>query len=363
MRTATADIDLSALRHNLGRLRQYCPGSKVFAVIKANAYGHGALPAARVLAPQADALAVARLSEALSLRAAGVSLPIVLLGGCFGAAELPLAAAQRLQPLIHNEQQLRELEQAQLPAPLRCWLKIDTGMHRLGVTPAQVAEFVARLQASANVEGDVGFMSHFCCADEPDNPMTLSQLACFNEATAAFPGDRALANSAGLLCWPQSHLDWVRPGIALYGISPLPERCGADHGLRPVMTLRSSLIAVRPHRGGDPVGYGGNWVAPADTRLGVVAMGYGDGYPRTAPNGTPVLVNGRKVPLVGRVSMDMLTVDLGPQASDQVGDEVILWGRGLPAEEVARHVGTIAYELVTRLTSRVRLEYQDAVCD
>ncbi len=200
-------------------------------------------------------------------------------------------------------------------------------------------------------------MSHFGCADELDSNITPEQIERFMSLTAGCQGERSLAASAGLLAWPQSQLDWVRPGIIMYGVSPFNDKTAQELGYQPVMTLKSHLIAVREVKKGESVGYGGMWTSERDTKVGVIAVGYGDGYPRTAPNGTPVLVNGRKVPIAGRVSMDMLTVDLGPDATDKVSDEAILWGKELPAEEVASHIGTIAYELVTKLTSRVEMEY------
>lgn len=352
MLTARAEIDLNALQHNFVKMKQCCPKSKIIAVVKGNAYGHDAILVAKTLSG-ADAFAVARIEEAVALRQAGITRPIVLLEGCFCAEDLVIAAQYQFQPVIHHAGQLADILAATLPQPVRVWLKVDTGMHRLGVFPEQVAHYVAQLSHSANVSGDVGFVSHFYRADELSAPTTHEQLACFIQATAPHPGEKSLSNSAGVLYWSDAHFDWVRPGIALYGISPRGDSSGIAEGLQPVMTLKSTLISVREHKAGESIGYGGNWIADRDTRIGVIAMGYGDGYPRTAPNGTPVLVNGRKVALAGRVSMDMMTVDLGPESQDQAGDEVILWGKGLPAEEVARHIGTIAYELVIKITNRV----------
>lgn len=353
MLTARAEIDLDALQHNFAKIKQCCPKSRIIAVVKGNAYGHDAVLVAKTLS-LADAFAVARIEEAVTLRQAGITHPIVLLEGCFSREDLALASHYQFQPVIHHAGQLADILTASLPQPLKVWLKIDTGMHRIGVFPEQVAHYVAQLSHSANVSGDVGFVSHFYRADEFSAPTTHEQLACFIKATAPYPGEKSLSNSAGALYWSDAHFDCVRPGIALYGISPRSDSTGTAEGLQPVMTLKSTLISVREHKAGESIGYGGNWIAERDTRIGVIAMGYGDGYPRTAPNGTPVLVNGRKVALAGRVSMDMMTVDLGPDSQDQAGDDVILWGKGLPAEEVARHIGTIAYELVIKITNRVQ---------
>ncbi|ACA88462.1 alanine racemase [Shewanella woodyi] len=347
-----AEISAQALKNNLSRLRQIAPNSSVMAVVKANGYGHGLLNVASCLT-EADGFGLARLEEALALRAGGVKAKLVLLEGFFRQVDLTTLVEHGIDTVIHNEVQLDMLENASLSKPVTVWLKLDSGMHRLGFTPEQFAQVYARLEACPQVAKPINIMSHFACADEPDNPMTQEQLQVFEALTKNSKGYRTLANSAGTLYWPDSQADWIRPGIALYGVSPVIGDLGRNHGLEPAMKLVSQLIAVREHKAGQPVGYGCFWHAKADTRLGVVAIGYGDGYPRNAPEGTPVWVNGRRVPVVGRVSMDMLTVDLGIDAKDSIGDDVVLWGKELPVEEVAEHIGTIAYELVTKLTPRV----------
>ncbi len=360
MKAATALINLDALTHNIHKIRAIVTSAQVWAMVKANGYGHGMLPVAKHISPLVDGFGVARLDEAMKLREAGERNAILLLEGFYNPSDLPILVESDLQTAIHTFEQIEAIEQANLIVPLRVWLKIDTGMHRIGIRPEQVDEAIKRLTQCKNVEKPLNFMSHFGCADELDNPITQSQLSTFETLTKAHPsGLKTIAASSGCFYWPQSYFDVVRPGIALYGISPAEYRNGQSHDLLPVMTMTSSLIAVRDGKKGEPVGYGAKWVAEKDTKLGVVAIGYGDGYPRTAPNGTPVLINGRIVPIVGRVSMDMLTVDLGSDAIDKVGDEVILWGEDLPVEEVARHVGTIGYELVTNITSRVELIYSD----
>ena len=359
MQAATVVINRRALRHNLQRLRELAPASKLVAVVKANAYGHGLLETARTL-PDADAFGVARLEEALRLRAGGIAQPILLLEGFFEAADLPVISAQRLHTAVHSPEQLAALEEADLPEPVTVWMKLDTGMHRLGVLPEQAEAFYQRLSQCKNVRQPVNIVSHFARADEPESDATLRQLDIFNSFTAGKPGQRSIGASGGILLWPDSHMDWVRPGIILYGVSPLEQQsCGTDFGCQPVMSLTSSLIAVRAHKAGEAVGYGGTWIAERDTRLGVVAIGYGDGYPRAAPSGTPVLVNGREVPIVGRVAMDMICVDLGPQSADKVGDSVVMWGDSLPVERIAEITKVSAYELITRLTSRVAMKYVD----
>lgn len=347
-----AEISAQALKNNLSRLRQIAPNSKVMAVVKANGYGHGLLNVANCLT-EADGFGLARLEEALALRLGGVKAKLVLLEGFFRQVDLMTLVEHDIDTVVHNEVQLGMLERSSLAKPVTVWVKLDSGMHRLGFTPEQFAKVYARLEACPQVAKPIHIMSHFACADEPDNPMTAEQLKVFEVLTKNTTGYRTLANSAGTLYWPDSHADWIRPGIALYGVSPVMGDLGRNHGLEPAMELVSQLIAVRDHKAGESVGYGCFWRAQKDTRLGVVAIGYGDGYPRNAPEGTPVWINGRRVSVVGRVSMDMLTVDLGDDAKDCIGDDVILWGKELPVEEVAEHIGTIAYELVTKLTPRV----------
>ncbi|MCA7011152.1 alanine racemase [Dickeya dadantii] len=356
MKTATAVIDRQALRHNLQRIRQMAPQSRLIAIVKANAYGHGAVEAARAFS-DADGYGVSRLSEALALRAAGITKPILLLEGFFAADELPLLAEHQLETAVHCEEQLAALELARLPHPLTVWMKLDTGMHRLGVLPEKAEAFYARLSACANVVQPVNIMSHFCRADEPQAGTTQHQLDCFDAFVQDKPGRQSIAASGGILLWPQAHRDQIRPGIIQYGVSPLAQGDASQWQLKPAMTLTSHLIAVREHHADEPVGYGATWTSPRATRMGVIAIGYGDGYPRDAKSGTPVWINGREVPLSGRVSMDMITVDLGPNAQDKVGDEVVLWGGPLPVEKVAAYSDISAYELITRLTSRTRLEY------
>lgn len=353
MNPAYIEIDLQALRHNFSQMKKLAPKSKVIAVVKGNAYGHDAVLVAKTL-DEADAFAVARLEEAVHLRESGISKPILLLEGCFNADDLKIASQHECHTVIHCQEQLRDFLNTQLPKPMNVWLKVDTGMHRIGVQPEQVDSFVQQITASKNLLGHVNFVSHFYMADELTSKITHHQLEKFVSATTKHPGEKSLSNSAGTLYWSDAHFDWIRPGISLYGISPRSDSHGQREGLEPVMTLKSQLIAVREHKAGETIGYGGNWTAPRDTKIGVIAMGYGDGYPRTAPNGTPVYINGRRVPISGRVSMDMMTVDLGPDSTDQVGDEVVLWGKELPAEIVAQHIDTIAYELVIKITNRVK---------
>lgn len=356
LREVTLGVNLSALRHNLARVRESAPYAKVLAMVKADGYGHGLLTVAETL--DADGFGVAFLEEALILRGAGVRQPIMILEGVFSEMELFEAVRQQLTLVVHQEEQVRLLEQCKLSGPIKVWLKLDTGMHRLGFAP-EVAPLIYRRLRACHVVGEIGLMSHFASADERRSRQTELQIRRFREAQRIVtqngeqPLPDSLANSAAILAWPASHGSWVRPGIMLYGSSPFPDQSAADLRLRPVMTLAARVIAIKPLARGEAVGYGGSWVAPRDTRIGVISIGYGDGYPRHAPSGTPVLVNGVRVPLVGRVSMDMITVDLG-ELPVQLGDTAVLWGEGLPADEVAAHAGTISYELFCRLTARVR---------
>lgn len=350
-RPARALLDAQALRDNLERVREYAPQSKIMAVVKADAYGHGLAWAADKLR-KADAFGVACIEEAIALRQAGSDKRICLLEGFFDAAELPAIAQHRLDPVIHHTAQLWDLEQAQHLRPLDVWLKVDTGMHRLGFPPEQAAEAWQHLRAAECV-ATVRVLSHFANADNKFDSNTRAQTERFLALTADWGLERSLANSAGVAGWADTHLEWVRPGIMLYGASSLAGHTAADLGLRPVMTLVSALIAVRKLKKGDAVGYGGEWVCPEDMPVGVVAIGYGDGYPRQMKAGAPVLVAGHPAPLIGRVSMDMITVDLRSQPHAKVGDPVVLWGRGLPVEDLAPHAGTIGYTLLCGVTARV----------
>lgn len=359
MRNVSLGISRQALHHNLQLVRDAAPYSRVLAMVKADAYGHGARLVAETLA-ESDAFGVAFLDEALALRAAGIQRPITILEGVFSDMEMFEAVRQQLSVVVHQEEQIAFLENCKLTGPVDVWLKIDTGMHRLGFSPEAAISAYRRIRA-ARIVGEIGLLTHFAAADDLESPQTEKQIGRFRALQQALSkyGERllpdSLANSAATLAWPAAHGAWVRPGIMLYGCSPFPDRSAEELGLRPVMTLSSRLIAVRHLKKGEPVGYGGTWLAPQDTRIGVVAVGYGDGYPRSARNGTPVLVGGQRVPLVGRVSMDMITVDLGdlPVA---VGEHCVLWGEGLSADVVAAHAGTISYELFCRLTARVRRE-------
>jgi alanine racemase len=356
-RPTTATIHIDALRHNLARVRQLAPGSRVMAVVKADGYGHGLERVARALAG-ADAFGVAALADAERLRAAGLSQRIVLLSGFDEPTDLAALRRLGVDTVVHHESQLAMLEADARSSgdagSLRVWLKIDTGMHRLGFAPAGVAEAHSRLKSLGNVDADISLMTHFASSDDVGGAQTLAQIDEFARDTARLPGVASLSNSAAVLGWPQAHRDWVRAGGALYGLSVVPGKSAADFGLRPAMTLSTRLIAVNRIARGEPVGYSATWFCPEDMDVGVAAIGYGDGYPRHAPPGTPVLVDGVRTTVIGRVSMDLMTIDLRGLPDARVGAAVTLWGGDLPVEQVADAAGTISYELTCSITRRVR---------
>lgn len=351
MRPARALIDLDALRHNY-RIARGRHGGRALAVVKANAYGHGAVECARALAAEADGFAVAFLEEALELRAAGIEQPILLLEGIFDAAELDDVVRHDLWIVVHHAEQIRLIEHARPALPLEVWLKMNSGMNRAGFLPHEMRAAWQRLKDCGKV-GNITLMTHFARADEPHVVTTAEQIAAFDAATRDLPGPRSLANSGGILGWPAAHRDWARPGILLYGADPMP---GEPHGLRPVMTLESAVMAVREIPAGAPLGYGARFRAERPTRVGLVAMGYADGYPRVVPDGTPVAVDGIRTRLIGRVSMDMLTLDLTDLPGAGLGSRVELWGANIPVNRIAEAAGTIAYELLCNV-KRVRFEY------
>jgi alanine racemase len=330
----SATIDTGALRHNLQVIRQWAPKSRVMAVIKANAYGHGLVAVARAL-DSADAFAVARVDEGLTLREAGIDTPTVLLEGVFDGEQLAAAAAANFELVVHTSEQIELLRAAPPGVRFKIWLKLDSGMNRLGFKGAAFGAAHAALSNLGAVQSPVNLFTHLASADMPDLPSTTEQLALFAAATQSLPGERSLENSAAMLGYPESQAEWVRPGLLLYGASPFAGSVGADYGLRPAMTLRSHVIAVQD-------------LAPGGR------VGYGDGYPRNLGAGAPVLVNGERAGLAGRVSMDMIGIDVtGVAREPKLGDPVVLWGEGLPVEEIAVWADTIPYELLCGISQRV----------
>ena len=345
-RPFTVELNLSALRHNLKRIRTLAPQAKILAMVKANAYGHGLVPIAQAL--DVEGFGVSCSEEALCLRQAGLKQRIVLMEGVFSNDELPLLAHFGLDTVLHDHRQLSFLTQNPLPGPINVWLKINTGMNRLGFSPKDFSAVFQQLRACPWLNM-VCLMTHFSNADKPDDPMTAHQIKQFEQVLNTLDNktiEKSLANSAAILAYPDIHADWIRPGLMLYGVSPFLASSGTQLALRPVMSLKSEIIAINQLKLGDRVGYSGRWTAEKSIRVGVVAIGYGDGYPHSAENGTPVLVNGKLVELVGQVSMDMLTVDLSHQAEAKIGDSVVLWGEGLAMEQVAESASCFRYELL-----------------
>ncbi len=362
MRPLVAHIDLDALRHNYQLACRCAPESRSLAVIKANAYGHGAVACAQALESQVPAFGVACIEEALALREGGITKPIVLLEGFFDAEELPLVDRHRFWVAVHSAWQVDALLAFSPSQPIPVWLKVDSGMHRLGFELEQAACVWQRLSTAPQV-ADLHLMSHFATADAGDGTYFTRQMQHLQALAGALEAPLCLANSPATLAWPAAHGDWNRPGIMLYGSDPLEIASDTTRKLRPVMSLRSEIIALRELDEGEPVGYGGRWRAPRRSRIAVVAAGYGDGYDRHAADGTPVLVNGQRCAIAGKVSMDMLTVDVTDIEDAAIGSEVVLWGTSsngavLPVDEVARYCDTISYTLLTGVLPRVPRRYQ-----
>jgi alanine racemase len=374
MPAAYAVLNLDAVQHNLQMVRRYAPVAKIMAVIKANGYGHGLLRIAEAL-QNADAFAVARVDEGVRLRKAGIKKRIAVLEGFTCADELDELLHYQLDAVVHSVTQVEILESRTEQHACAIWLKLDTGMNRLGFKPNEFNAVFQRLNQCLIIKQPISLMTHLANADDRQDATTLKQISLFNDTLATLVpkallseaeglqlgNERSIANSAGILAWKEALTDWVRPGVMLYGISPFPDSTGGQLGLKPIMSLHSRLIAVKTLAKGDKVGYSGSWVCEKPTTLGVVAIGYGDGYPRYAKAGTPVLVNGQRVPLIGRVSMDMMTVDLETQAQAKPGDPVTLWGEGLAVEEIALCADTIPYTLVCGVTRRVQIVEKSAL--
>lgn len=357
-RNTVARIDTSALRHNYRLACRLASPARAMAVIKADGYGHGIREVARALASDAPKFAVACLEEALAIRDAGVDHPVVLLQGLHSAEDVAICVSEGFEVVVHSDYQMDWLERA--PEAPQLWVKVNTGMNRLGFAPTTLADVMARLEASGAIERVTGFVTHFACADDASNHFTDQQTRIFSEAVVDWPSlEKSAANSAAHFLPGQPSFDWSRPGIMLYGASPTLGKIGPELGLEAVMTLEAPLTAVRTLKQGESVGYGCSWTAEQETRMGIVAIGYGDGYPRHAGTDTPAWVAGNRIRLIGRVSMDMLAVDLTEAPGARPGDVVELWGRNVSVDEVAQHAGTIGYELLTGITARVPRLYGD----
>ena len=354
-RSARAYIDCNAVRHNLREARKAAPRSKVMAVIKANAYGHGAIKIANALEPLTDGFAVSCISEALELRDEGIKIPILVMQGYKIADELRVVSDYGLRVVIHDYTQLQLLDEVKLARPVNAVIKLDTGMHRLGLPCEQAKNYFSNLNHHVNINSSPWLMTHLACADDKENPYTNQQVQYFRKYTKGLVTEVTIANSAGILGWPETHADWIRPGIMLYGSAHFVQGSN-ENNLKPVMTLKSPLVAVHQLKKGDPIGYGSTWSCPEDMLVGVVAIGYADGYPRHASSGTPVWINGHRSQLLGRVSMDMIVIDLR-NITVKVGDEVELWGRHISVDDVAAKAGTISYELLCNAGNNCTLIY------
>ena len=358
MRPTKAMIRLGDIANNYQVASRLAPASQSIAVIKANAYGHGMVEVARTLQSVVPVFAVALMEEAFQLRDAGIERPILVLQGINGAADIGESVENDFWLLLHEQQQIDWLLSANLSSPVNVWLKVDTGMHRLGFATRELERLCAELLSSSNIHNNVVLCTHLACADDLEDPMTREQVRMIRSCSRKQNLSMSIANSAGILFWPESHAQWNRPGYMLYGLCPTGAFESGSHGLRPAMTMSSEIIAIRKVKPGEGVGYGQDWIASRNSTIGTIPIGYGDGYPRHAPSGTPVLVNGKRVALTGRVSMDAISVDLTDLETVEVGDPVELWGQNLCVNELASIAGTIGYELLAGLTGRVPTFYE-----
>ncbi len=357
-RAAIAILSTENLFHNLDVLKAACRNHPEFiAMIKANAYGHGLRSVATRLEKKVESLGVASADEAIALRKIGIKSRITLIEGVFEPDELLVASSLNMEVVFHHESQIEWLEKTHLPLPLHAWIKINTGMGRLGFNLPEAQAAYQRLSQNPNIAQPIGILSHFACADEVNHPLNQVQIKNFNDFVKNLPGKKSICNSPAIFNFPDQARDVVRPGLALYGVSPIAGKSAQELGLKPVMTLQTRLIATHQHKKGSSIGYGSQFTCPVDMPVGVIAMGYGDGYPRTAQNGTPVLVNDVRCQVVGRVSMDMITIDLRSCPSAKIGDPVILWGNGLPIEEVAHHTAQVPYDLLCAIQPRVKFHW------
>ena len=358
MRPTFATVHLDAIVNNY-RLAGRLTGTAMnMPVIKANAYGHGIVEVAKTLEPEVPALAVAFMDEAAQLRDAGIRKPILVLQGVSHASDIAEAAANDFWLRLHQQRQIDWVLSASVARPVKVWVNVDTGMHRFGLAPEFIDQVCEELLASPNVQPGLVLSTHLACADDLANPMTRQQVSAIRSCAGKHNLELSIANSAGILSWPESHAEWNRPGYMLYGNSPMKPGGSESFELIPAMTMQSEIVATRDIMPGEGVGYGRVWVAKRQSTIGTIAIGYGDGYPRHAPNGTPVLVNGQRVPLVGRVSMDAIAVDLSDLEKAEVGDPVELWGQELSVNDVASAADTIGYEILAGLTGRAPLIHQ-----
>ena len=356
-RTAYAEINLDALHHNVNVVKKFSPHSKIMAVVKSMAYGHGAIEIASSLKENVDMLAVARIGEGVNLRKAGIQTPIVILEGPSCMQDLEIASEMNLQPTFHDSSQILWINNYK-NKPIDCWIKFDSGMNRLGFEVKKAEEIYRQFQSKHSIN-EIRLMTHLSCADDINDELTNQQIKLFHSMVKNIEADTSIANSAGILAWPESHVDWVRPGLMLYGASPIIGKSAKDFDLKPVMTLRAPLISIKKINKDARVGYGGTWIAPEEMLIGIVSIGYGDGYPRHINDEGRVLVNDTATSIIGRVSMDMIAIDLrGVEA--QVGDFTTLWGEKIPIDQVAKSANTIPYTLLCNVTTRIKRKYKSS---
>ncbi len=356
-RQALAILSVQNLLHNIQVIRKRAPKSKIIAVVKANAFGHGLRSTALNCDKEIDEFGVASIDEALALRKVGIQSPIVLMEGVFEPDELLIASCQNLPVVFHSYHQLEWLKHVHLPVALKVWIKCDTGMGRLGFSPTEVKDVYDILKNNPNIAPSVGLMSHYACADELNHPKNIEQFKIFETLSGNWPGPKSFSNSGAIFQDNIDNFDYVRPGLAIYGISPLKDITSDSLGLKPVMTLQTRLIAVKNLPKKSTVGYGATFTCQESTTIGVVAIGYGDGYLRTLSERTPVLVNEKQCSIIGRISMDMTTIDLSNVPNAKVGDVVTLWGDGLPIEQVVKNSPLIPYDLLTAVQMRVKFHW------
>ncbi len=353
-RVATVTLSTKNLLHNLETIKKQAQDREIMAMIKANGYGHGLRSVAMLLDGKVSSFGVACVDEALALRKVNVKAPITLMSGAFEPNDLLIASEQNFHLIFHEKQQLKWLETIKLTNPIKIWLKIDTGMGRLGFLPEDTKEIYKILSNNPQIIKPIGIISHLAYSEEKDHPLNQTQFKRFKQFTKELSGPKSIANSAAIFNFENNLYEVVRPGLSLYGISPLPHKSASSLNLKPVMTLQTKLVKVSNFKKHTTIGYGARFSCPEDMPVGVIAMGYGDGYPRTAKDGTPVLVNNKKCQIVGRVSMDMATIDLRNCPDAKVGDPVTLWGEKLPIEEVAKHTDHIPYDLICGVQQRIK---------
>lgn len=358
MEKVVAVIDRNALRYNLKKIKKIAIHSKIVAIVKANAYGHGLIKTADSIKDLVDYFGVARINEAIKLRKNKIFQPILLLNSFINQKELILISKYNIDTTIQSKEQIKIIKKTKLTNPIKIWIKIDTGMHRLGIRKKEIEKIYNKLLKFKIIKKPINIISHFSHANEnKSKEKTKKQLNLFKKFTKNKNGKKSIAASSGILFWPSSHFDYVRPGIIMYGISPNKNQLEKNFGLKPVMTLKSNLIAIYQHQAGDPVGYNGAWISKKNTHIGIISIGYGDGYPSNVPSGTPVFINKKLFPIIGKISMDTTIVDLGKKNKNKIGQEVIMWGKELPIEKIASYAKISNYALISNLTSRVKMKY------